>query len=96
MYGLKSVEIHLSLPVFFLLSFAVCSETVRSGFGIDFSFVLLVVMTFYYFFCYKYAVREVSSYYWWFYILLVPVFLSTVWNGGDMLHMIACALILLL
>lgn len=84
------------LPVLYLLSFIVCSDTVRFSFGVDLSFLFVLGIIFFYFTFYKNHISKASFYGWWIYLLIVPTLIMCLMKDGDMGHMIHCTLIMIL
>ena len=86
------------LPVLFLMSFAMGSETFRAGFGygIDISMLIVIAFVVYYLFMYKNRIRGGLSYSWWLYLLVVPTIAMTILEGGDMQEMLCSTCCLML
>ena len=84
------------LPVLYLLSFIICSDTARFSFGVDLSFLFVLGIIFFYFIFYKNHISKASFYGWWIYLLIVPTIIMCWVREGDMVHMIHCTLIMLL
>ncbi len=86
------------LPIFLLMSFAMSSGSLRTGFGfgIDLSTLIVMGFVFYYLFMYKNRIRGGAAYFWWFYLLVVPTIVMSMLQNGRTDMMLCCTFALML
>ncbi len=84
------------LPMLFLLSYAMSSDAFRFAFGVDLSFVIVLLFDLFYLFAYKYRIKGGINYSWWLYLLVIPALSISLFMGGDVIKMVFTTLALLL
>ena len=84
------------LPMLFLISYAMSSDAFRFAFGVDLSFIIVLVFVLFYLFAYKYRIKGGINYSWWLYLLVIPTLSISLFMGGDVVKMIFTTFALLL
>ena len=84
------------LPMLFLLSYALSSDAFRFAFGVDLSFIIVLLFVLFYLFAYKYRIKGGINYSWWLYLLVIPTLSISLFMGGDVVKMIFTTFALLL
>lgn len=84
------------LPMLFLLSYAMSSDAFRFAFGVDLSFIIVLLFVLFYLFAYKYRIKGGINYSWWLYLLVIPTLSISLFMGDDVVKMIFTTFALLL
>ncbi len=84
------------LPMLFLISYAMSSDAFRFAFGVDLSFIIVLLFDLFYLFAYKYRIKGGINYSWWLYLLIIPALSISLFMGGDVIKMVFTTFALLL